>query len=408
MFIKQVSHRQCADHEEISAVIESHDGTSPFTLFYHYFGDLPGRLHPLAEAFIAASLLVAMKKGEDIHTSENISKRFFYGLDQIMDIFQTWHSESFRRITVRHGGISSASYNGDKIGCFFTLGVDSFYTLLKNINTASPGERITHLLLVQGIDIPLSNSSLFNDIFKRIMEVADYYALQIITIKTNIREFSDSIVDWYTYQGSGLASIALSLMPYFKKIYISSSDIYSTFEPIGSHPLIDPLWSTESLEFIHDGCEASRMNKILWQVGGSSLALKHLRVCFMNAGDQYNCGKCEKCFRTMINLEIAGILNKCETLPAFLDYGKIKEMSAAFPRMKEYFADNILVLQREMNNEKLLEILVDSLRNPDDKEIKKKYLETEIITIDRRCLHRFFMRIKKILMERMYPEPPCK
>ena len=40
------------------------------------------------------------------------------------------------------------------VGCFFSGGLDSLHTLFKNL------DKITHLIFVHGIDIPLNNSAL--------------------------------------------------------------------------------------------------------------------------------------------------------------------------------------------------------------------------------------------------------
>ena len=103
-------------------------------------------------------------------------------------------------------------------------------------------------------------------------------------------------------------------------MYIASSADAEHQALRGSHLAIDHLWSTEALSFVHDGWEASRMNKIDWQIAHSPLALKHLRVCYNNEQQAtYNCGKCEKCLRTMVSLYAAGVLDRAETFPSQID-----------------------------------------------------------------------------------------
>src|SRR5699024_362216 len=41
----------------------------------------------------------------------------------------------------------------------------------------------------------------------------------------------------------------------------------------------------------------------------------NLRVCFANRTDTQNCGQCEKCVRTAINLRIAGAGDLCTSFP---------------------------------------------------------------------------------------------
>jgi hypothetical protein len=61
------------------------------------------------------------------------------------------------------------------------------------------------------------------------------------------------------------------------------------------------------------------MSKIDQQIAQSPLALQHLRVCYMNQNDSYNCSRCEKCLRTMVSLYAAGVLDKAETFPSDID-----------------------------------------------------------------------------------------
>ena len=47
--------------------------------------------------------------------------------------------------------------------------------------------------------------------------------------------------------------------------------------------------------------------------------MRHLRVCWQNPDNAYNCGRCEKCFRTMLDLWVVGALDRCDTLPHQFD-----------------------------------------------------------------------------------------
>src|SRR5207302_11088078 len=85
--------------------------------------------------------------------------------------------------------------------------------------------------------------------------------------------------------------------------------------PWGAHPLVDPRWSTEAVDVVHDGCEANRIEKIRRQIASSPLALQSLRVCWRGDSASYNCGECPKCLRTMLALHLAGTLPRATTFP---------------------------------------------------------------------------------------------
>ena len=93
-------------------------------------------------------------------------------------------------------------------------------------------------------------------------------------------------------------------------------------EPCAGRPL-----EHETTTFIHDGTEATRLKKVISQIARSPLALEHLRVCFANEKSAYNCGQCDKCLRTMINLYVAGVLEQSSTFPHHID----PDLVAAIP-----------------------------------------------------------------------------
>jgi hypothetical protein len=140
-----------------------------------------------------------------------------------------------------------------------------------------------------------------------------------LPVATNARDFGSEFVRWdRLYHGAAMASVGLALESVFDRIFIASS--FSHDQPWGSHPALDPLWSTERCSFSHDGSDARRVDKIRF-VAQLPIVMDTLRVCTLRpiSGNIYNCGLCEKCSRTMVGLHIAGALGRCRTLPHCID-----------------------------------------------------------------------------------------
>jgi pyruvyl transferase EpsO len=116
------------------------------------------------------------------------------------------------------------------------------------------------------------------------------------------------------YHGAAMAAVAYALAPNHGKVYIASSNSYVDLHTWGSHPLLDPLWSTEAVQIVHDGGE-TRMNKLRALVQYPE-AVARLRVCWRNPGS-FNCGHCEKCVRTMLALRALGV-ERCAAFPDIL------------------------------------------------------------------------------------------
>jgi hypothetical protein len=180
-----------------------------------------------------------------------------------------------------------------------------------------------------------------------------------------LRELIDPILPWDYAHGGCLAAVGLCLRKGIKQIYIPSSCTAEQQFPWGSHLEVDHHWGTEKLAFVHDGTEASRFNKMEWQVAKSPSACKYLRVCYMNETGAYNCGVCPKCVRTMTSLYIMGALDKVETFPHEIDVQQIADMPVG--RHCEIFhEENIAALDERHIYPELREALRASLARATD------------------------------------------
>ena len=150
-------------------------------------------------------------------------------------------------------------------------------------------------------------------------------------MKTDLKMTSREYLGWWWYHGPAIASVALLLAPMFGRVFVPSSISYDDSRPCSSHPLVDGLWSTDAVEVVHDGFNANRFEKIAF-IAQNSTALRWLRVCNARDDRGYNCGRCEKCLRTMVALEALGVLGRCATLPPRVDPGLIDRLDAVLPR----------------------------------------------------------------------------
>ena len=197
------------------------------------------------------------------------------------------------------------------MGACFSGGVDSLYTLLTH------QEEITHLCFVHGLDIPLENTALRAEVAGRVRTMAREFGKEVIEIETNARQVLDSYVTWLLGYGAVLRTIGM-LLDGVGRFYIPGSHYGGCLCPDGTHPLLDPLWSTSRLEFVHDACDVTRFRKCEY-VSRHPIAYDQLRVCPLNQPGVLNCCRCEKCVRTMIYLQALDRLDKFSVFPKPLD-----------------------------------------------------------------------------------------
>lgn len=249
------------------------------------------------EAWLTVALPLAMKTGEPLTSAVPVSARWFKGQQQIQHILASWYP-ALRVVPVTVPIVERPSRSA-RAASFFSGGVDSFSTVLRN------REKLSALWVVRGFDIPLEDSSGWAHTLGHITAAADDLGLPLHAIETNLRPIMDLAGGWGTLtNGAALASVALLHQETFGLVFVPASHSFRDLFPWGSHPLIDPAWSTEALELIHEGAHLTRFQKTA-EIAASPIALNHLRVCWQNTGE-YNCGRCEKCVRTQAALALNG------------------------------------------------------------------------------------------------------
>jgi hypothetical protein len=87
---------------------------------------------------------------------------------------------------------------------------------------------------------------------------------------------------------------------------LGSGDRYYDVRAHGSTPLTDPLLGSDAFSVRHDGAAASRIEKVAL-VAEWPQALQNLRVCWEGPNKGRNCGRCEKCIRTILDFRVAGL-----------------------------------------------------------------------------------------------------
>ncbi len=286
-----------------------------FDLFFEVSG---ATLHDRVTPYAAMCLPLAMARGWTLRTESPISSKLLKTIPTIQQIYR-YFLPGTQTIQVQAPTREEPDACGRTSASFFSGGVDSYYTYLKH------RERITRLIFATGFDIRLTQTTFASHVQEQVRQMADELGAGLIAIKSNIRDFSDQFVHWRYYHGAVLGGTASLLANELDTVFIASSQNYGDLFAWGSHPILDPLWSTEAVQVINDGCEAKRLEK-LQLVVQNDVAVRRLRVCFNNKYDRYNCNRCEKCFRTKVALYALGVLEKCETFKHDFDLKQLSNL----------------------------------------------------------------------------------
>lgn len=312
----------------------------PDTLWFEFPERFQESLSPHSDAFAASLLLLAMAAGEEMEICGSLSPHLGRGLEEYQRIFNIWLPKWFQRIPLHYETAASNEVSqGSGVGCAFSGGVDSFYTLWTHLpaNEPIPEYRITHTLFMKGFDIPLTDTRTFETTAPEYDAMMRGLNLQLITGRTNVRDFL-SRMDWGMAHGGPLIGSALALAPLFSRFYIPGSGHYRETDIWGSDCRADPMLSTKTLQIVYDAGGFSRAEKTL-TIAHWPETFSRLRVCWRKQDGLNNCCRCSKCMRTMLALEICGTLRHYTTFPWPLSRRDIR-----FCRLHSYEFEQVIQL----------------------------------------------------------------
>ncbi len=303
-----------------------------------YFASERAPLRAGADAALALTALAAMDTGVDLQVEGVLSPTFLKNQQQLMALFCQWF-DRYQPVDLNATEVVEPHVlPSGRVGCFFTGGVDSFYSFLKH------REQITDLVFVHGYDVGLEDWPRREAVSAMGRAIEAATGVRFIEIESNaIRLFRDHGRWGLHSHGYGLGTVGRHLAGYLDRLYVPSSFAEADLAPWSSHPLTDPLFSDEDLQVLHDGCEAGRVDKVV-ALSSSPLALQHLRVCWERVEGAYNCGVCEKCLRTMTSLYAVGVLEQSSTFPHTLEARHILVLVLYDESLKIFARENLQLL----------------------------------------------------------------
>src|SRR5262249_23133771 len=125
------------------------------------------------------------------------------------------------------------------------------------------------------------------------------------TMATNFQELG---LEWTQVFAAAIVSGLMFLQETYGTGLLASAVPYDRLiVPLGADPITAPLMSRDPLRVVHDGADASRVEKAR-AIAEWPEALELLRVCWEGAQKDRNCGECEKCVRTVLDFRLAGVL----------------------------------------------------------------------------------------------------
>lgn len=267
------------------------------------------------EAVLTAFVPAALSAGAELRTERPVDRGWLDGVDRASALMASWWDHAptapVAAPAARPGG---ADQQAAGVGLCFTGGVDSFWALLRG------GHDPTHLVYVVGYDVEADDTDRVEDQVAAVRAVAEAKGLTPVFARTDLRDHPHAAaVSWEYLHGAALAAVGLLLADDIGRLVIPPSYASGRLVPWGSQPDLDPLWTLPGVvEVEHSATALSRLARVQ-AIGHDPLVHQHLRVCWEHLAPGANCGRCEKCVRTMVMLTTVGELGACRTFGDVVD-----------------------------------------------------------------------------------------
>jgi hypothetical protein len=277
------------------------------------------------DAFLAGCLLPALHLGEKrIFVDGPVCPFLKEGLMTAMHILSHWTRGRYLPIPIQAATQGHrAPIESGRTGMVMSGGMDSLAALRLNRlrYPESHPAYIRDSFFLHGFDIGGvmergAKLHVFDRAMAAISTITRDAGTTLVPVYTNIRHLCDERTLWLdSFFGAVLAAMAHSFADRVSLMFIASSYDIPNLHPCGSHPLLDPEYSSYAMRIRHRDYELSRLEKIRI-VSEWDAAFQNFRVCLANVPDLLNCGRCEKCVRTMTELTALGLLNRTRAFAA--------------------------------------------------------------------------------------------
>lgn len=196
---------------------------------------------------------------------------------------------------------------------FLSGGVDGLHMLMRNRHLYREDDPayIREALVIHGFDIGKRardpETERYRMVLRRLAPVAAEVGLRLIPCRTNLRHLPSKPDFWASrHNGAALAAVghAATLGPAL--LFIGGTHHVTNPFPMGTHFAVDGHFSSQRVTIMHEGSRYFRIDKVR-DLASWPAAVAALRVCHEAQGIQANCGRCEKCLRTRLELLVAGV-----------------------------------------------------------------------------------------------------
>lgn len=310
--------------------------------------------HENADAFVMLFLPGAMKRGLDIVSSVPVSEDLLYNLRLYLIPSIARYNPELYCTAVKAPAAPMCGESAPGIGISFSGGVDSFYALLKHINSGLMKDRPVYFFTNDVSGLGRFNREQKEHNFRIMKAIADELGFPQVVAWSNAFQKVNPL-EHHARAHNFTSSFAIFCLQKLWGIHLYSSGGYRlnmanidcTFKVVPGkfrdENIFHQFMSTKALKVYCAGTEATRVDKLRY-IADFQIVQKHLTVCLDNP---VHCSVCDKCMMTILGLDVVGKLDKFSGLfdvnyyrknrPRYLQYMYKRAVRAKDPFFVELY-----------------------------------------------------------------------
>ena len=273
------------------------------------FPEWPAGLVPGdGDPFFLAFFPYAMEEKRDLWLHGGVSRSLIANLQEFHDYWSSVCPNRYPAIGFGADTLIDDSGKSRKSGAvtLFSGGVDASFTAWRHVRkqAGTATQEIRLGIFIDGFErVSVDRHEEFVKVIPQVREQAADLGIPLVIVSSNYRRLKAP--EFVARADQLYAPYLAALLHHFKGIagtgLIPSSYHYNDKVLVHSefNPVTDPLLSSATLRIVHDGAAYHRIDKHA-VLNAWPLFEKTLRVCWYPLPDGGNCGRCEKCLRTML------------------------------------------------------------------------------------------------------------
>jgi hypothetical protein len=304
MIIENIEERTDGLHAEVRGWLKTNTETT--RIWFRWRGSMspvPG------DAFLLLALRFAMRHDHKLVLKGTVSESLMSHLEAIQRFLMS-SDRKLSQVDVEVEEVKplrpvetepKTSGSDLKSGVMVTGGLDTFYLLQEHL------AEIDHLVYIRGFEDRSEARPFRFHTFKSVKRSASELNINLVEVETNLKDFFERNAE--SDHSLGITAVGSLLSDLIHKLYIphnhSNAILFSTK---WQNPGLGDLVGNDRFRIIQTGSDVTKEEKAE-AVLSNDRVMETLRVCWENPNRAYNCGRCQRCSRTMSDSEIVHFLD---------------------------------------------------------------------------------------------------